>query len=386
METQILLRGLSVLPTFGLRRIVAALDLSLTQSGDIAPQSKGLRNRGLVIVYRSFKLRGAMKLDLHTHYYPEVFFQMIRDTPSDFSFSKDPTGRTIITHRGARFFGITPPMTDPAKRLEDMDRVGIDVEVISLSTPNIFFADENRQPEVARILNDAYAELIARHPNRFKGFASIPMDSPDAALSELHRAVDDLKMNGVVLLSNIRGRALTDSVYRPFFEEANRMKLCIFLHPMIPVYSEPYKEYVLGPLVGFPFDTTLAVARMCFAGMLRELPDIRWIIGHLGGAIPYLMERLDNGYRDFAECRVNIDELPSFYLKRLYYDTVTFSSYNLRLARDLVGVDHMVMGSDYPHLLGSIERSVSSIQDLAIPEHEKQKIFSGTALSILNNV
>ena len=327
-----------------------------------------------------------MKLDLHTHYYPEVFFQMIRDTPSEFSFDKDPTGRTIITHRGARFFGITPPMTDPAKRLEDMDRVGIDVEVISLSTPNIFFADANRQPEVARILNDAYAELIAAHSKRFKGFASIPMDNPDAALRELHRAIDELKLNGVVLLSNIQGRALTAPEYRPFFEEADRMQLCIFLHPMIPVYSEPFKEYVLGPLVGFPFDTTLAVARMCFAGMLRELPNIRWVIGHLGGAIPYLMERLDNGYRDFAECRVNIDELPSVYLKRLYYDTVTFSSYNLRMARDLVGVDHMVMGSDYPHLLGSIERSVSSIEDLPMPEHEKQKIFSGTAMTILNNV
>jgi len=327
-----------------------------------------------------------MKLDLHTHYYPEVFFQMIRDTPSEFSFDKDPTGRTIITHRGARFFGITPPMTDAAKRLEDMDRVGIDVEVISLSTPNIFFADANRQPEVARTLNDAYAELIAAHPKRFKGFASIPMDNPDAALRELHRAIDELKLNGVVLLSNIQGRALTAPEYRPFFEEADRMQLCIFLHPMIPVYSEPFKEYVLGPLVGFPFDTTLAVARMCFAGMLRELPNIRWVIGHLGGAIPYLMERLDNGYRDFAECRVNIDELPSVYLKRLYYDTVTFSSYNLRMARDLVGVDHMVMGSDYPHLLGSIERSVSSIEDLPMPEHEKQKIFSGTAMTILNNV
>ena len=327
-----------------------------------------------------------MKFDLHTHYYPEVFFQMIRDTPSEFSFDKDPTGRTIITHRGARFFGITPPMTDPAKRLEDMDRVGIDIEVISLSTPNIFFADAQRQPEVARILNDAYAELIAAHPKRFKGFASIPMDNPDAALRELHRAIDELKLNGVVLLSNIQGRALTAPEYRPFFEEADRMQLCIFLHPMIPVYSEPFKEYVLGPLVGFPFDTTLAVARMCFAGMLRELPNIRWVIGHLGGAIPYLMERLDNGYRDFAECRVNIDELPSVYLKRLYYDTVTFSSYNLRMVRDLVGVDHMVMGSDYPHLLGSIERSVSSIEDLPMPEHEKQKIFSGTAMTILNNV
>jgi aminocarboxymuconate-semialdehyde decarboxylase len=311
---------------------------------------------------------------------------MIRETPSEFSFDKDPTGRTIITHRGARFFGITPPMTDPAKRLEDMDRVGIDVEVISLSTPNIFFTDAKNQPEVARILNDAYAELIARHPRRFKGFASIPMDNPDAALLELHRAIDELKLNGVVLLSNIQGRPLTAAEYRPFFEEADRMRLCIFLHPMIPVYSDPFKEYVLGPLVGFPFDTTLAVARMCFAGMLRQLPNIRWIIGHLGGAIPYLMERLDNGYRDFAECRVNIDELPSVYLKRLYYDTVTFSSYNLRMSRDLVGVDHMVMGSDYPHLLGSIERSVSSIEDLPIPEHEKQKIFSGTAMTILNNV
>ena len=164
------------------------------------------------------------------------------------------------------------------------------------------------------------------------------------------------------------------------------MNLCIFLHPMLPANPEPFTEYVLGPLVGFPFDTTLAVARMCFDGMLRELPNIRWIIGHLGGAIPYLMERLDTGFRDFAECRVNIDQPPSVYLKKLYFDTVTFSPHNLRMARDLVGVDHMVMGSDYPHLLGDIERSVSSIEELRIPEGEKQKIFSSTALSILNNV
>jgi aminocarboxymuconate-semialdehyde decarboxylase len=327
-----------------------------------------------------------MKLDLHTHYYPEEYFQMIRDYGSEFAFDKDPTGRTIITHRGTRFFGVTPPMTDSAKRLEDMDRVGIDTEVISLSTPNIFFADEGRQPEVARIINDSYAELIARHPERFKGFASIPMDAPDESISELHRAIDELKMNGVILLSNIRGRALTAPAYRPFFEEANRMKLCIFLHPMIPANPESYNEYVLGPLVAFPFDTTLAVARMCYAGMLHQFPDIRWIIGHAGGALPYLMERLDNGYRDFAECRVNIDQLPSVYLKKLYYDTVTFSPYTLRMVRDLVGVDHMVMGSDYPHLLGSIERAVTSIEDLHIPDHEKQKIFSGTALEILNNV
>jgi len=326
------------------------------------------------------------KLDLHTHYYPESFFQKIRDTPSEFSFDKDPTGRTIIKYRGARFFGITPPMTDVAKRIEDMDRVGINVEVVSLSTPNVFFADEKRQPEIARMVNDAYAELIAKHPKRFKGFASIPMDAPEAALKELHRAIDELKLNGVILLSNIRGNPLTAPAYRPFFEEANRLKLCILLHPMLPANSEPFREYVLGPIIGFPFDTTLAVARMCYDGLLRDFPDIRWIIAHLGGAVPYLMERLDNGFRDFAECRVKIDQLPSTYLKRLYYDTVTFSPYTLNLARDLVGADHLVMGSDYPHLLGSIDRAVSSIESLTIPQQENQRIFEGTALSILNNV
>jgi len=326
------------------------------------------------------------KLDLHTHYYPPIYFDKIRELPSEFSFAKSTSGQTIITYRGARFFGVTPPMTDVAQRIADMDRVGIDVEVVSLSTPNVFFADAQRQPEIARIVNDAYAELIAKHPARFKAFASIPMDAPDEALKELHRAINDLKLNGVILLSNIGGQPLTSPVYRPFFEEANRMKLCILLHPMLPANADPFREYVLGPIVGFMFDTTLAVARMCFDGVFRNLPDIRWIVAHLGGAVPYLMERMDNGWRDFAECRAKIDDLPSTYLKRLYYDTVNFNPHMLTMVREMIGADHMVMGSDYPHLLGSIDRSVSSIESLDIPQAEKDRIFEGTALSILNNL
>src|SRR5438128_2945637 len=327
-----------------------------------------------------------MRWDLHTHYYPQSYFRLIEEIGGDFSFGKSPTGQTIIRFRGARFFGITPPMTDPARRLEDMDRVGIDVEVLSLSTPNVYFAPPQRQAEVARLANDAYAELIAKHPTRFKGFASIPMDDPDAALRELDRALAELRMNGVIVLSNINGRPLTDARYRPFLEECDRRSVCVFIHPMIPASAEPFGEYVLGPIIGFPFDTTLAVARLCYAGVLRELPRIRWILGHLGGAMPYLMERMDNGWRDFAECRANIDELPSVYLKRLYYDTVSFSPASLRLTRELVGADHMVMGSDYPHLLGSIDRAVSSIESLNIDQDEKRKIFERTALSILNNL
>lgn len=327
-----------------------------------------------------------MRWDLHTHYYPEAFFRLIEEVGGAFSFGTDPTGRTIIRYRGSRFFGITPPMTDPARRIEDMDRVGIDVEVLSLSTPNVYFAPAERQAEVARLVNDAYADLAARHPKRFKGFASIPMDDPEAALRELERTQGELRMNGVIVLSNINGRALTDPRYRPFFAECDRRRVCVFIHPMIPASAEPFAEYVLGPIIGFPFDTTLAVARLCYAGVFRELPNIRWILGHLGGAVPYLMERMDNGWRDFAECRVNIDELPSVYLKRLYFDTVSFSPAALTLARELVGADHLVLGSDYPHLLGSIDRAVSSIESLDVPSSEKERIFTGTARAILNNV
>ena len=324
--------------------------------------------------------------DLHTHYYPQAFFRLIEETGGDFSFGTSPTGQTIIRFRGSRFFGITAPMTDPKKRLDDMDRVGIDVEVLSLSTPNVYFAPPDRQAEVARLVNDAYAELAAREPKRFKGFASIPMDDPDAALRELDRAMGELRMQGVVVLSNINGRALTDARYRPFFEECDRRSVCVFVHPMIPANADAFAEYVLGPIVGFPFDTTLATARLCYAGVFKQLPRIRWILGHLGGAVPYLFERLDNGWRDFAECRANIDELPSVYLRRLYYDTVSFSAPSLRLALAQVGADHLVMGSDYPHLLGSIERSVSSIESLDIGEADKGRIFEGTARAILANL
>jgi aminocarboxymuconate-semialdehyde decarboxylase len=329
----------------------------------------------------------ARTFDLHTHHYTPAFFEAVRDSGGDYSFAKDPTGREIITLHGARFFGVTPAMTDLTARLEAMDAAGVDVAVLSLSTPNVFFLPPHLQAGLARRMNDAYAEAMAAHPDRIRAFASIPMDDPDAALSELYRATGELRMNGVVLLSNIGGRPLTDPAYRPFLAEADRMRLCVLLHPMIPATGqENLREFVLGPIVAFPFDTTLAVARMCYAGVFREFPHLRWIVAHAGGAIPWLMQRLDNGYRDFAENREHIDEPPSTYLKRLYYDTVTFSPHTLTMLRDTVGAEHMVMGSDFPHLLGDIDRAVPSITSLPIPEVEKERILGGTARSILLNL
>jgi len=119
------------------------------------------------------------KIDLHNHYHPETYFQMIRDLAGDdYTFDTDAAGTTIIKFRGARFFGIQPPMTDVSLRLEAMERVGIDVQVLSVSVPNVYFASVDQEPEIAHGINNAYAELIARYPQRFKGFASVPMSLP----------------------------------------------------------------------------------------------------------------------------------------------------------------------------------------------------------------
>ncbi len=330
----------------------------------------------------------APKIDIHNHYYPESYFQMIRDLAgNDYAFDTDTTGTTIIKFRGARFFGIQPPMTDVSLRLEAMDLVGIDVQVLSVSVPNVYFAGVEQEPQSARGVNDAYAELIARYPERFMGFAYIPMNTPDEALAELEHSLDELKLNGAIILSHIRGKPLTDPSFRPFFEEANRRNLCVLIHPMMPTgMADQLRDYVLGPIVGFLFDSTLAVARMCYDGLLRDFPNIRLLIPHLGGAIPYLMARLDRGHHDFAACREKIQDPPSTYLKKLYYGTVSTSPYTVSMVRDLIGTDHIALGTDYPHLLGSIDGSVETIESMRIPKVEKERIYSGTAMAILNNV
>jgi aminocarboxymuconate-semialdehyde decarboxylase len=327
-------------------------------------------------------------IDVHTHYYPASYFDMIRREGGEYAFVQDPSGKTtsIITFRGSRFFGITPPMTDPALRIEEMDRVGVDTQVVSLSTPNVNFLSGSRQSDLAKLVNDDFAKLMSDYPGRFKGFASVGLEAnPSDAIKETQRAIGSLGMQGIVLLSNLKGRYFNDPAFREFFESANDMDLCIFVHPMLPANPEPFAEFVLGPIIGFPSDTALCVAKLAYSGLLRDFPRIKWIFGHLGGTSPYLFERMDNGWRDFADCRTFIDELPTTYLKRQYYDTVTFSPHTLRMVRDMVGADHMVMGSDFPHLLGNIDRAVSSIHDMTIPTQEKAAILSGTALSIVNN-
>jgi aminocarboxymuconate-semialdehyde decarboxylase len=157
----------------------------------------------------------------------------------------------------------------------------------------------------------------------------------------------------------------------------------LHIHPTNPVGVEAMMEYWLMPLVGFLFDTTLAAAGLVFSGVAERFPRIRWVLGHLGGAIPYLAERLDRGYEAFAECRKNISRLPSTYLKNFYYDTVNFDSRAIELAISFAGAEHILAGSDYPHKIGSIPKMLESIRALNISDADKVRILGGNAENLV---
>jgi aminocarboxymuconate-semialdehyde decarboxylase len=155
------------------------------------------------------------------------------------------------------------------------------------------------------------------------------------------------------------------------------------IHPMTPAGVEAMYEYGLAPLVGFVFDTTMAVTRMVYDGMMERYKNIKFVVAHLGGAIPYLFERINNGYRAYPECRERIKALPGEYLKGLYYDTVSFHEPALICAFQTVGAEHMVLGSDYPHVIGSIRESVFSIKALQVTEGEKELMLGKNAQRIM---
>ncbi|MDF5756933.1 amidohydrolase family protein [Spongiactinospora sp. TRM90649] len=326
------------------------------------------------------------KYDLHTHFYPGEFFTLIEQADSDFSFERSASGMRFIAYQGTRFFGIRPAMSDMGLRLEAMDRAGVDVAVISMGPLIQFVKDPAAQAKACRELNDRYAELVAANPDRLLAYGTVPMGDQDEAVAELRRVLEDLRFNGVILPSNIKGVYYDDPRFTPFFEAADAMGLCLFLHPQVPPGSENVRDYMLGSTVGFMYDTTTSVLRLMYGGLLDRYPNIRWHIAHAGGALPWLLERIDNGWRDYAENQERLPALPSTYLKRLYYDTVSFTPNTMRLLRDVVGTRHMVMGTDFPHPLGDIDRGVSTIEGLDIPDEDKADIFQNTALSILNNV
>jgi aminocarboxymuconate-semialdehyde decarboxylase len=236
---------------------------------------------------------------------------------------------------------------------------------------------------MAQGVNDDFASIVADRGDRFTALATLPLCDAVASAREFERATDELGLPGAMLFSNVNGVALSDERFWPLYERAAERNAVLYIHPIHPVGVEAMTEWWLMPLVGFLFDTTLAASKLVYSGVLERFPGIRWVLAHLGGAIPYLAERLDRGYEAFEECRANIDRPPSTFLRELYYDTVNFDPRAIELAIDFAGAEHIMAGSDYPHMIGSIDKMLSSLGSVDLSVSDREAILGGNAASLL---
>lgn len=322
-----------------------------------------------------------MILDVHNHYYPPAFIDALKKGPSVIQVEEDEDGNPVLVSPGDKNFAVRGHR-DIDFREDVLDREGVDIQMLTLTTPGTTMEPPERSAYLASLVNDALNEIRVHRSRRFTALATLPQNSPAHAVKELDRALS-LGFAGAMMFASVQGVSMYDEALWPVFERANDAGAVIHIHPNYPAGVESMQQYWLMPLVGFLFDTTLAAAGLVFIGAVERFPRIRWVLGHLGGAIPYLVERLDRGFEAYPECRVHISRPPSEYLKHFYYDTVNFDTRALQLAVDFAGASQILAGSDYPHLIGSIPKMKASINALAIPAADRARILGGNAAALL---
>ena len=321
-------------------------------------------------------------IDVHNHYYPPAYLDAIIRGPANVRVTVDAEGNPWLHYPGDYNIAVRGHR-DIAYRQQVLDREGVDTQLISFTTPGVHIETPERALAFARMVNDSLATVVRERGKHFAALATLPLNDPAASVLELDRAMRELKLPGAMLFSNVNGVALADPRYEPLWAKANELGALLYIHPTHPVGVEAMTDYWLMPLLGFTFDTTLAAAKLVFSGVPERHPRITWVLAHLGGAIPYLAERLDRGYRAFAECRAHIDQPPSDYLKHFYYDTVNFDAGSLGLAVAFAGADHVLAGSDYPHQIGSIAQMKASLTRLPIKAADREAILGRNAERLL---
>jgi aminocarboxymuconate-semialdehyde decarboxylase len=318
-------------------------------------------------------------IDVHTHYYPPAYLDALRKGPSAVTVTEDAEGDPVLHYPGDYNIAVRGHR-DLDHRLEVFAEHGVDVQVLSLTTPGTHVEEPATAVRLASLVNDAFRSAVDRGRGRCTALATLPLNDPEASRRELERACRQLGFKGAMLFSNVNGVPLSDERFWPLYEMAEELDALLYIHPTAPVGVEAMKDYWLMPLVGFLFDTSLAAAGLVFSGVTERYPRIRWGLSHLGGAIPYLAERLDRGFHAFAECRTHLNRPPSDVLTRqFYYDTVNFDPRALHLAIDFAGADHILAGSDYPHQIGSIRKMRESLATLDISAAERTAILGGNA-------
>ncbi|MGI9585976.1 MAG: amidohydrolase family protein [Acidimicrobiia bacterium] len=300
--------------------------------------------------------------------------------PYDYFLSQDSKDQNAVYIPQIR-----EKLTDPAARIDDMDRMGIDIQGLATFVSEYFYwAPGAAAAESARIQNDNLAAIAAANPDRFVAMgATVPLQDMDLAIAELDRVVDDLGFKGLQIGGTVDGHNLDEQRFRPFWEAVAAKGVPVILHPNGYPESERFDDYFLTNCIGNPLETSVAATRMIFSGLFEELPDIKLVLLHGGGYLPFYTSRADHTWEVRPETRVAIpDHPPSHYMKQLYYDTMVFQPLYLRHLVEVVGADRVMLGTDYPFDMSETDPLKLISETEGLTQEDKSAISGGNAARV----
>ncbi|WP_441007545.1 amidohydrolase family protein [Thalassobacillus devorans] len=326
-----------------------------------------------------------MRVDFHTHIIP-------KDLP-DFTEKyegKWPTlnqtcacGANIMIEDNV-FREVTDQVWDPEKRIKDMDREGVDIQVLSpIPVTFSYWADVKAATEMAKIQNDFISETVKKNPARFIGLGTVPMQNVKAAIKEMERCINELHLYGIEIGTNINGENLDSPQFLEFFEKAEEWNVPLFIHPWETMAKDRTPRHNFMYTIGMPSETALAAASLIWSGVIEKFPKLKVCLAHGGGSFPYILPRLDKGWEVWPHLRLT-PHPPSHYVKNFYFDSLNYDSLNINYLIDRFGHDRVMMGSDYPFLLREIPpgKVVDEMDNLT--EAQKSMLLGENALRFLN--
>ena len=273
---------------------------------------------------------------------------------------------------------------DAEARLRDCGHHHVDMQVLS-TIPVLFsyWAKPADALEVSRFLNDHIAGIVERYPDRFIGLGTVPMQDPDRACREVERCMSELGMAGIEIGSHVNDWNLNDPALYPFYETCERTGAALFVHPWDMMGKDKMGKYWLPWLVGMPAEQSRAACALIFGGVMEKLPKLKIMLAHGGGSFPYTIGRIEHGFRMRPDL-VAVDNArnPREYLDRLFFDSCVHDPQALRYLIDVVGIDRVMLGTDYPFPLGEQEPG-SGIESLGLDDDTRARLFHGTALDWL---